>query len=669
MKKYLQKIGRTAIATALALSIYSGAFAQDTKDLLDMSLEEIMNMQINVASGSKALTQRESPGIVSVVTEDEIRKSGARDLIDVLELVPGITFNVDVSNAVGISMRGNWAHEGKVLLLLDGQEFNDLHYAANQFGNHFPVSAIKRIEIIRGPGSAIYGGAAELGVINVITKAGEDIDGIAVSQYYGQMKDDFGRKNTTIMGGKKDSNFAFSVYGFFGEGNRSDKPYKDIYGNGTTNNKNTLRLDPNMINMSLKYSNLSLRFIYDYFHTTTIDKFTTILPQAIDKTYGSYLGEIKYEIKLSDNFSITPRFNYVFQEPWKALDTNNYSYAQSTRYKGNIALNYAFDLNADTKEKVDISAGAEFYKDHTKIPDVAQMGTFTNGKDYCEYDNTALFLQALVSTRIANFTIGGRYDKQSDAGGAFAPRIGITKVIGDFHTKLLYSQSFRSPVTFNFEYKLENKLDPEKTNVLEMEFGYKATDNLLLTANCYYLTIDKTIVYKVLPDGSEGYINAGKTGTLGMEFESKYLNDWGTVNLNYSFNTAHGKNEINDYKVPENDNVLLGMPQHKVTLNSSINIARGFSVNPSIVFMSERNYVSALDQANNQIYSAGKAQLQINLFFNYDDFIKKGLNVGFGAYNITNQDIYYYQPYSGNHAKLPGASTEFVLRASYNFGI
>ncbi|HEX7413290.1 MAG TPA: TonB-dependent receptor plug domain-containing protein, partial [Bacteroidia bacterium] len=140
-------------------------------------LEKLINSLISVAS-KKPLNVRESPSIVTLVTADEIKNSGARDLVDVLRLVPGIDFGMDVEGVVGIGMRGNWAHEGKVLLLLDGQEMNEILYATTQFGNHFPIDQIKKIEIIRGPGSAIYGGYAEYGVINIVTKQGGDINGI-----------------------------------------------------------------------------------------------------------------------------------------------------------------------------------------------------------------------------------------------------------------------------------------------------------------------------------------------------------------------------------------------------------------------------------------------------------------------------------------------------------
>ncbi|MGZ4060958.1 MAG: TonB-dependent receptor plug domain-containing protein, partial [Bacteroidia bacterium] len=130
---------------------------KDTLDYYDMSLEQLqkikavgvsseleklINSLIGVAS-IKPLSGRESPSIVSLITEEEIKNSGARDLMDILNMVPGIDFGVDVEGVVGIGMRGNWAHEGKVLLLLDGQEMNEGLFGTTQFGNHIPVDQIK----------------------------------------------------------------------------------------------------------------------------------------------------------------------------------------------------------------------------------------------------------------------------------------------------------------------------------------------------------------------------------------------------------------------------------------------------------------------------------------------------------------------------------------------
>ena len=97
-----------------------------------LSLEDLMNIKITVASTTE-LTAKESPAIVSTITADDIKAMGANDLMDVLKLVPGFQFGVDVEGVVGLAVRGNWSHEGKVVLLYDGQELNEGLYSTLQF--------------------------------------------------------------------------------------------------------------------------------------------------------------------------------------------------------------------------------------------------------------------------------------------------------------------------------------------------------------------------------------------------------------------------------------------------------------------------------------------------------------------------------------------------------
>lgn len=134
-----------------------------------MSLQDLMKMEISVAS-QQAVPLREAPGIISVVTDVEIKNSGARDLIDVLRLVPGLDFGSEWDNIIGLGVRGNNATEGKFLILIDGQQMNETNFGSFPFGQHILLNNISKIEVNRGPGSAIYGGSAELAVINIVTK-------------------------------------------------------------------------------------------------------------------------------------------------------------------------------------------------------------------------------------------------------------------------------------------------------------------------------------------------------------------------------------------------------------------------------------------------------------------------------------------------------------------
>lgn len=149
------------IMTALLL-FTNISFAQES--LEDMSLEDLMDVEVEVATETKQ-SLREAPGIVTVITDKDIKRIGARDLKDILDSVPGFTFGQDVLGVVSTINRGIWAQEGRVLILMDGVEMNEVSYGSIQLTNHFPAEQIKKIEIIRGPGSVVYGGFAELGLI------------------------------------------------------------------------------------------------------------------------------------------------------------------------------------------------------------------------------------------------------------------------------------------------------------------------------------------------------------------------------------------------------------------------------------------------------------------------------------------------------------------------
>jgi len=616
--------------------------------MYDMSLEELLNVEITVAS-KKALTTRESPGVVSIITEEEIKTSGVRDLIDVFQMVPGIYFGTDVSGVVGMGIRGNWGHEGKILLLLDGMEMNELYYSNNEFGNHYDVSQIKRIEIIRGPGASIYGGSAELGVINIITKQANDINGLNINGLYGKMKKTFARENLSISAGKKWNKLSLKINGFVGKGNRSDREYTDLYGT-TVGLKDSSKLNPKSLNFSLNTYGLTLKYLYDDYQTTTSDRLSAI-GKNIDKYFLTHLFDIKYNLKLTDKLSLTPNIYYKYQEPWSSVVQPQLF--ESQRYYGNLALNY------DANEKVNVNFGCGVFRD-----------VFDNDRDeiHRKFFTSFSYLQFLFKTPFANIAAGARVDKHSSFGSAFAPRIGLTKVFDKLHLKLLFSRAYKAPTVGNI-VEAKTTTEPEYTNVAEAEIGYQISDNMLLKTNLYDISIDKPIVYIYdAVNQTEGYSNYKSSGTQGIEVEYQLRNrNWGYFNLNYSFYTAAGKNKVEDYAVVGNPNAMLGTPQHKIACNTHFNVYKGFSINPSLVFKGKTNAYYKVDSTGAKMKTFD-SKLLINLFLSYENCLIKGLDLGFGVYNILNKDDEFYQPYSGLHAALPAPSRELIFRMSYNFG-
>ena len=176
--------------------------------MTNLPIEQLLDLEVSTSAryGQK---QSEAAATVSVITAAEIRQFRYRTLSDVLRSLPGFYIsndrNYDSVGVRGVSRTGDY--NSRVLLLVDGYRFNDSVYGNAPLGQDFPISLdlIERIEVISGPGSAVYGNNAMLGVINVITKKGGDINGGRLSGMAGSLGTDelgasFGRQTEDGMG-------------------------------------------------------------------------------------------------------------------------------------------------------------------------------------------------------------------------------------------------------------------------------------------------------------------------------------------------------------------------------------------------------------------------------------------------------------------------------------
>ena len=648
---------------------------RDTMDYYDMSLEELLKLKAHgvpseleelinsliSVSSKKAMNTRETPGIISLVTEEEIKNSGARDLIDVLRLIPGLDFGVDVEGVVGLGMRGNWSNEGKILLLIDGQEINETMYASIQLGNRYPVGLIKKIEIIRGPGSAIYGGYAEYGVINIVTKQAEDINGVFASATYGQMEKDYGRRNVSLAIGKKFKDFSFNVSGMLGEAQRSDQVYSD-YSGQQFDMRGSSALNTSYLNVGAGYKKLSFRLILNDYNISMRDGYGNVIKSGhLHVHFEDLFSELKYVTKVREKWTISSRLNYKYQHPWENLgyqDTRPY-HKSSTRTNGNITATYEQNRNFN------IVFGAESYFDLAK--DFTDSSFFINGKNSINYFNYAFFGQSHLKTRYANFVLGARFDNNSAFGSAFVPRVGITKKLNNFHYKVLFGRAFRAPSIENINFADSSGIKPEFTNVLEMELGYQLTRKSILSFNIFDISTTRPIVYYTSLDSmnNDFYTNFGSSGTQGIEAEYRYRSKWGYVNLNYAYYTAINKSRISFYQTNDPAS-LLAFANHKLNLSTQINLNKFFSFCATASYYGNRWLVSGIDSLGNSILDKSNPTLLLNGFLQFQ-MPEKGLNIGLGIYDILNQKFTFIQPYDGGHAPLPGPSREIILRLQYNF--
>jgi iron complex outermembrane receptor protein len=155
--------------------------AEKPIDLTALSIEELMNIPVYGASRFEQ-KQTEAPSFVSVITGDSIRKHGYRNLADILRSISSFVVISDRNyNYIGVRGFGRTGdYNSRILVLIDHHRINENVYNAFDPGNGFPldVDLIDRVEVIRGPGSSLYGSDAFFGVINIITKNGNHIGGV-----------------------------------------------------------------------------------------------------------------------------------------------------------------------------------------------------------------------------------------------------------------------------------------------------------------------------------------------------------------------------------------------------------------------------------------------------------------------------------------------------------
>ena len=144
----------------------SGSFGQSDDELTNKSLEELMSIQVTSVSKKEQALSRTAAAIF-VITAEDIRTSGARNIPDLLRMVPGMDVAQINSNNWAISARGfNEEFSAKLLVLIDGRSIY-----TQTFGGVFwdtidlPLENIERIEVIRGPGGTVWGANAVNGVI------------------------------------------------------------------------------------------------------------------------------------------------------------------------------------------------------------------------------------------------------------------------------------------------------------------------------------------------------------------------------------------------------------------------------------------------------------------------------------------------------------------------
>jgi outer membrane receptor protein involved in Fe transport len=553
-------------------------------------------------------------------------------------------------------------------LIVDGVEFNETLYGTTQLGHHIPADAIAEVEIIRGPGSAKYGGTAELAVVRVTTK------GAAQNGGYGVVTPSFadGKLGMDYNGGfgYTKGDWRMSANAFVGENFRSNKRYTAQDGSSFDMTHDS-DIASRMVNVGLGWKDFDARVIYDKYELTDRVNFGMPLPVQEEIQFETLAVMAKYDWRVKDWLTLTPSFTYQRQTPWHGGVAGSTFEDQTTRYIAELSAVVNLSENAA------LLAGFRYHRDEAVAKDtsfygVAPTAFYNNGtSDHVCYDTVSPYAQLDWDLKWVNVTLGGRYEYHSEVGGQFVPRIGLTKAWDRFHVKALFDQAYRTPNINIINSPLNvfssalakaapsSEVKSEKTTSYQIEAGYLFDHGFSLVGNLYYMEIEDPIVYMVdAGTSNEGYANGGKISTYGTELELRYTCEKFSGSLGYSF-YALGQNTVPVWQSGVS-RLALGIPAHKVSASGTWHITDHLNWNLNGTLTAEE---LAYTDTSGQSKELDPTFL-LNTFVEYR---WKHASIGLGVANLFDDDNQVAQPYDGGAAPMLLKGREIFFKLGFEF--
>ena len=675
--------------------------AAKVDDFFAMSPAELAATPVTIATGTPRPVFQ-SAATTSVVTYDQIKSMGATELHEVLETIPGVHASLqpntyDYSYSIrGIANSTN----SEVLILLNGTRITSPFGGTLMTGTEIPLEAIQQVEVIRGPGSALYGADAFAGVINIITKKAKDINGTALGVRAGD-------HGTQSGWGQQSAEWA-------GWEIATSLQYQHTDGDsGRRVNADTQTLFDNALNhASLAPGSLNTRYETYNGHLNLQRKHWDIGLWAFNDNAGTraggagaldpngqingqqYLGDVRFstedwldnwelmahasylrtdfqgQLKLFPNNAVLPigangnidisssswvsfpggvntslgRVETIpsleLSSIYKGFDNHRLRFSTAFRYEGVVAnqsSNYGYGtLNGVGGSQVNVTGTSYVY-----LPDTHRTVWSLVGQDEWQLATDW------------HLTAGLRYDNYSDFGGTFNPRAALVWDINkQLTSKLLYGKAFRAP---NFSEQFtqnnpvvlgNNHLKPETINTYEWALNYRPITSLSTAANVYYYKIDNLIA---IPTGTITYQNSGNQNGYGSEFEFnwQWTEQW---NLKGNYAWQHAINETNQ-------SLVTGVPAHHAY------VALGWKFLPQWQLQPQLNWIGG---------RTGTGTNQQLSDYETVDFTVRGKKL-FGHLNLSASlrnafDTNYYEPTILQlPTTLPMPGRSFYLEASVNF--
>ncbi len=676
----------------------------DMDDYFSMSPAELAAVPVSIATGTPRAHSR-SAGSTSVITADQIKTMGATELHEVLETVPGIHASLQpLTNDYQYSVRGIAnKHNCEMLIMLNGTRITSPFQGGILAGTELPLAAIERVEVVRGPGSAVYGADAFAGVINIITKKARDINGTQIGVRAGNWdtQSAWGQHGGQWAGWDIATSIQYQHTG--GDSGRVIKAdqqtaFDDIFGSQASLAPGAMatRFKALDSHLSLQRKHWDIGFwAFNVLDVGTRSGGAGALDPHGGAESAQYLGDIRFATEdWSTDWEFLAHLSFLYTDVNANVDVfpdnsqlplglngnlvrfsngliEDMRYAQkipaieiTSIYKG--LDNHLFRLSAGLRyeefairERANNNLALIYGNaippvvDGTLADVTGTASAFLKDKDTSRTITSVVLQDEWQIAKDWHLTAGVRYDHYSDFGSTVNPRLALVwDVNSQLTTKWLYGKAFRAPTFTELGSTSmgNSNLKPENINMVEWAFDYRPISSLRTSLNLYYYAIHDLITAPLLSDPDKHYKNFGEQDGYGTELEGNWkISEHLSLTGNYAWQYSHS--EHTEMRVT-------GVPEHKVYF------AANWAFMPKWQFQSQLNWVGSrirepTDPRSLKDYESIDFTLRGSKLWGYVNFAAS-LRNAFDANNLepARNEIPVNLP-------LPGRS--FYLEASINF--
>jgi outer membrane cobalamin receptor len=620
------------------------------ENLLDL-FDDRVDQAASVADKT-ARSQREASALVTVITGEELRVLGARDLMDALRLIPSVDFASDLWNTTTLLVRGGIGE--RVLVLIDGHVWNEA-YGSTTFGHRLPATLIDRIEVIRGPGSAVYGGTAEVAVVRVTTKS-SSIEGVQIDARTSFLPSGvYGHQDLSLSaGGALGTHGHVGVSTTFGRGRRTDDLYRDVRGH-EVDLTDASALDPALISGDLTWGGLQLALAAERYATTWQDGGVHTLRHDHDNSFSGLYGRASWTGPLSRSTLLRGYGQYKIEEPWHSTRGFPEDAFGTYRDRDDKVVG-GFELRSQPHDRLELQGGLEGGSEHARSfePGAQPHTRHLVGSGWSQFRFDLDGINVLAGTRLDTST-AYRY--------ALSPRLVVSEAWRRFHYKAALNRAFRAPNVLQSQYHVL----PETMTTLELEGGAGPTAWSYVTASAFHNQLSDPIVYRyffdeVTQSESEGYVNGPGMATMGLEADLQLL--LGPFTCAGGLALVRAQHPPVDYEVPGQPSRVLAVPAQKAVVRAMWDPGERLTLGAVGTWLGTRWALDGL-QGETPVYSELPPSLMLDLSAEMRHVGVRGLSVGLQVHDLLDHNPPFIQAYNGWHAPLPGQGREIGVQLTW----